>query len=290
MRPSSATSKQWMVEPLDGRRCFPLLPLVSDEHSPSIAPTVLDSPSPLSVHSRSRSPKERNPASTVEEASLQSTTTLALHQETEDFLNPGSGYEFELHDCYGPSYSDRVWLHNDNFEDEAIYRAARMSWQQSSSSSWQQSSSSNRLFCTSELNFNRQRCNNVRNHRINEMVSSLPLACQAEARLRLDAIEFTRDIKLMVQESPSVYIEGLISSKCNFYIGISERPKERFELHTASGYKEMALWIHPSRIETVKLEKYLINKFRSSHLMANIADGGQAASAARPHFLYVVSR
>jgi hypothetical protein len=32
----------------------------------------------------------------------------------------------------------------------------------------------------------------------------------------------------MVQESPSIYIEGLIASNCKFYIGISERPKERF--------------------------------------------------------------
>jgi hypothetical protein len=266
-----------MVEQSCGSAHLPLLPLVSDEHSPSFPPTVVDCPSPISACSRSRSPKERLPAYPVEEATPLSTITLTLDQETEDFLNPG----YELNDCSGPSYSDRVWLHNDNFEDQAIYRAAqRMGWQQSSNPS--------HLFCTSELNFNRRRCNTVRKHHIREMVNSLPSTCQAEARLRLEAIELINDIKLMVKESPSIYIEGLIASNCKFYIGISERPKERFELHR-SHYKEMALWIHPSRIETVKLEKYLINKFRSSHLMANIADGGQAASAARPHFLYVVS-
>lgn len=277
---------QAMVERFDGHQCFPLLPLISDEHSPSIAPTVLDSQSPISACSRSRSPRKHDLTSPVEETAQHSTTTLAIDQETEDYLNPGG---YELHDCYGPSYSDRVWLRDANFEDEAIYRAARLGWQQSSSSSWQQSSNSSRLFCTSELNFNRRKCNTLRNHCISEMVTSLPLACQAEARLRLDAIELIKEIKLMVQESPSIYIEGLIASNCIFYIGISERPKERFELHRVSGYREMALWIHPSSIETVKLEKYLINKFRSNHLMVNIADGGQAASAARPHFLYVVS-
>ena len=260
-----------MVEQSCGSAHLPLLPLVSDEHSPSFPPTVVDCPSPISACSRSRSPKERLPAYPVEGATPLSTITLTLDQETEDFLNPG----YELHDCSGPSYSDRVWLHNDNFEDQAIYRAAqRMGWQQSSNPS--------HLFCTSELNFNRQRCNTVRKHHIREMVNSLPSTCQAEARLRLEAIE------LMVQESPQFTLKDWLHPIANFTSAFQRGQRKDLELHR-SHYKEMALCIHTNRIETVELEKYLI-KFRFSHLMANIADGGQAASAARPHFLYVVSR
>ena len=129
----------------------------------------------------------------------------------------------------------------------------------------------------------------LRKRQINEMVNALPLSYQTEAENRLAVLESISDIKLMVRKTPSSHIEDLIKSNCKFYIGITERPKERWN-YWMERYKEMALWVHPSKKETVPMEKYLISRFRASHLMANLADGGQIPSAATPHFWTHASR
>ena len=270
-----------MVEEFDGISFCPLLPLAGKEHSPSFTPTEVDSPNSKRKRSRSRSPKGKDSANEAARTVPLSSNTDVPYTEDDELFYPG----FQLNDSSGPSFSDRVWLHNDNYEEAQISMAAARVGCSSYSSS-----SGPPFFCIGQLNQDRQHRKSLRKHQINDMVNSLPLSCQTEAENRLAVIEGISDIKLMVDKSPSSHIEGLIKSNCKFYIGITERPKERWTYWMGAGYKEMALWIHPSRKETVPMEKYLISRFRASHLMANLADGGQIASAATPHFLYVVSK
>jgi len=271
-----------MVEESDGSSFCPLLPLAEEVHSiSSFTPTELDSPTSKRNHSRSRSPKGKDSANEAETTVPLSSNTDVPHTEDDELFYPG----YQLNDSSGPSFSDRVWLHNDNYEETQISMAAARVGQSS-----YRSSSGPPFFCFGQLNQDRQQRKSLRKHQINDMVNSLPLSCQTEAENRLALIEGISAIKLMVDKSPSYHIEGLIKSNCNFYIGITERPKERWTYWLGAGYKEMALWVYPSRKETVPMEKYWISRFRGCHLMANFADGGQMASAATPHFLYVVSK
>ena len=81
------------------------------------------------------------------------------------------------------------------------------------------------------------------------------------------------------------------SSNRQFYIGITERPDERWEAHARVGYSTM--WIvacEASSSVTARLERCLIYAHRGNLHCANVGGGGERASAGSPHFVYVTFR
>ena len=81
------------------------------------------------------------------------------------------------------------------------------------------------------------------------------------------------------------------SSNRQFYIGITERPDERWEAHARGGYSTM--WIvacAASSSVTARLERCLIYAHRGNLHCANVGGGGERASAGSPHFVYVTFR
>jgi hypothetical protein len=124
---------------------------------------------------------------------------------------------------------------------------------------------------------------------VNDMVQNLPLSCQHQAQLVLEKVPNTAGMKPMSGSRPGVYIETLIKDKKDFYIGITERPLDRFHSHRCNGYCQMALWVFPSSLESASLEKALIERFKGNLHMQNVGSGGERASCGKPHFLYVVS-
>lgn len=80
-----------------------------------------------------------------------------------------------------------------------------------------------------------------------------------------------------------------VSGRC-FYIGISERPAERWGDHARAGYVAMfVIAVAPSSNLTARLEQALIERFRGRRCQ-NIGRGGERRSAGSPHFVYVVFR
>ena len=71
-------------------------------------------------HSRSRSPKGKDSANAAETTVPLSSITDVPHTEDDELFYPG----YQLNDSSGPSFSDRVWLHNDNYEETQISMAA----------------------------------------------------------------------------------------------------------------------------------------------------------------------
>ena len=77
----------------------------------------------------------------------------------------------------------------------------------------------------------------------------------------------------------------------SFYIGITERPSERFDMHSFTGFEYMILVAVASSSRRTSLwERDLIRRFSDSSLRENVGRGGEHASAGSPHFVYVVVR
>ena len=122
------------------------------------------------------------------------------------------------------------------------------------------------------------------------IISTVPYQCQDAAANILDEVARIRGIMPMRgTDRPSDYIAKKFQMNQAAYIGITERPVDRFEEHNGNGYSQMALWIFASSSDSASLEKQLIAKFKSNQLLRNIGQGGERASKAQPHFLYVVT-
>lgn len=93
--------------------------------------------------------------------------------------------------------------------------------------------------------------------------------------------EDTREMCDLIQKKAATH---------EFYIGISERPVERFLEHQASGYGEMHVSLHPDSKSSGDMEKCLINKWQSHVCCMNRGPGGLRASGGKPHFCYIVFR
>lgn len=79
-------------------------------------------------------------------------------------------------------------------------------------------------------------------------------------------------------------------SQCEFYVGISERPVERFQEHQSSGYSEMHIMVFPDSQASGNMEKSLITTWQQHPHCMNAGPGGLRASAGKPHFCYIVFR
>jgi len=75
-----------------------------------------------------------------------------------------------------------------------------------------------------------------------------------------------------------------------FYIGISERPVERFQEHQSSGYTQTHVMLFPDSRASGNMEKRLISTWQKHQRCMNAGPGGLRASEGKPHFCYIVFR
>jgi hypothetical protein len=120
-------------------------------------------------------------------------------------------------------------------------------------------------------------------------VQELPADIHAEAHSRLARLLSMSGVSFE-PEDPFLHITRLNEARKAYYIGITERPAERWEAHAASGWKKFAVWMHVDSRDSAARERALIARFSSSSLQENISSGGGGASQGRPHFSYIVSR
>jgi hypothetical protein len=122
-----------------------------------------------------------------------------------------------------------------------------------------------------------------------QMVHDMPCDIQNEAQNRLNYVINSPSILLMYNKSSWDFTEHAVSLKREFYIGITERPRERFEDHYPR-FSQMAVWIYEDSRYSAAAERSLIRSFRDCSWMLNVGNGGERRSGARPHFLYVALR
>ena len=87
-------------------------------------------------------------------------------------------------------------------------------------------------------------------------------------------------------------IRLLAGNNCSYYVGITESPTRRWESHCRRQYDTMyLLYVAETSRTTAGLEQAILSEvaFRSL-LCENNSYGGESASSATPHFLYVVTR
>jgi hypothetical protein len=129
----------------------------------------------------------------------------------------------------------------------------------------------------------------ARRFAMKQMVADMPDGkIQWEAEARLSYVVGNCNVLLMQNKAQWCFIQQAAELQRHFYIGITERPAERFRDHQADGFSTMALWIYEDSRWSAAAEKALIREHRGCQLMLNIGQGGERRSAAKPHFLYVV--
>ena len=128
----------------------------------------------------------------------------------------------------------------------------------------------------------------TKKHLVPGMILELPDCIRSEAEARLHAVMAVPDILIMGDKCPSAFAKQVVTIGKPFYVGITERPLERMIDHRSSGFFAMALWMFESSRGSAAREKSLIREFRATHLLLNVGPGGERASAATPHFLYIV--
>jgi hypothetical protein len=258
-----------------------------------VAPTELDDDLTPTDHSPSRSRsrscnrnRDRSTSSTVIElANQQQFASLALSNEELWDMYP-------LGDCTGPSVEDQrpadSYIYPPSWPPKPVFD--RATW-----TGLTQAQMDMAVLCNHANAFTYMRKSIMggldnRRETIRCIISTVPYQCQDAAANILDEVARIRGIMPMRgTDHPADYIAKKFQMNQAVYIGITERPVDRFEEHNGNGYSQMALWIFASSIDSASLEKQLIAKFKSNQLLRNIGQGGERASEAQPHFLYVVT-
>ena len=110
----------------------------------------------------------------------------------------------------------------------------------------------------------------------------------------LDRISKTAGMKTLGGEDyEPAQADRLIEEKARqfeFYVGISERPVERFQEHQSSGYSEMHVMLFSDSKASGNMEKRLISTWQKHPHCMNAGPGGLRASEGKPHFCYIVFR
>ena len=252
----------------------------SSSQRASIAPTVLDSPTSSEDGSR----RSRSRSASVASGFL-GTTEEVVHHDTG---KPSSSVTNDL--VVWPMTPPEEWYRLNGSEEphdddeppkqKATRQPMMMIRHEIRQVSGQEDSPCSFL-CGMPLNTKRAL--------VREMITDMHDSLRPEAEARLDAVVANPCILLMsMMKSPFEVIKQIISIRREFYIGITERPCERFRDHQSAGYSKMALWMHMSSRSSAATERALIAAHRSSPLMRNIGPGGERASCAQPHFLYIV--
>ena len=77
----------------------------------------------------------------------------------------------------------------------------------------------------------------------------------------------------------------------SYYIGITGDPVVRWRQHEANGFSVMMIMMVATKSKaTAAVERGVIKRWCSLPSCSNAGPGGEGASSASPHFLYVVSR
>jgi len=120
-------------------------------------------------------------------------------------------------------------------------------------------------------------------------VQELPSDLHTEAHSRLDRF-LSMPGTLFEPEDAFLYVSKLNQDKTTYYIGITERPAERWEQHSANNWKRMSIWMHIDSRYSAARERALIARNSASEYQQNISSGGGGASLGEPHFSYIVSK
>lgn len=122
----------------------------------------------------------------------------------------------------------------------------------------------------------------------------LPIDIRLVTKAALDRISRISGMQVIGGEGATPGEANLLiqtkMSQQEFYIGISERPVERFCDHKCSGYTEMHVMVFPDSRASGNMEKNLIVTWQKHPHCMNAGPGGLRASEGRPHFCYVVFR
>ena len=86
-------------------------------------------------------------------------------------------------------------------------------------------------------------------------------------------------------------IRRLAGNDCSYYAGITESPIRRWEAHCTKYTTMYLLYVAETSRATAGLEQAILREFAFRSLMCeNDSHGGESASSASPHYLYVVAR
>ena len=125
--------------------------------------------------------------------------------------------------------------------------------------------------------------------RIQASVQELPDDLRTEAHSRLDRF-LSMPGTMFEPEDAFQYVKKLQQDQVTYYIGITERPAERWEQHAAKGWRKMSVWMHLDSRYSAARERALIARNSASCHQQNISSGGGGASLGEPHFSYIVSK
>jgi hypothetical protein len=126
-----------------------------------------------------------------------------------------------------------------------------------------------------------------------DVTQNLPSYSQDSGKAILNRVATTPGIRIMTGAKPFEEANAVIAERsvaCQFYAGITERPVERWQEHQGSAYRSMFLWTFPDSGASGSLEKAVIDRWMGHPNSMNIGAGGLRATAAQPHFFYVVVR
>ena len=127
---------------------------------------------------------------------------------------------------------------------------------------------------------------------VEDSVAAMPADLGQAARQVLDKVRPGMGITFLgspanLVDHASSQIADCVARRLEFYVGITERPVDRFEDHRASKYTRMRLYMLADSQESGDYEIALLRKWRQHYLCQNVAAGGQRRSAGKPHFLYI---
>lgn len=132
---------------------------------------------------------------------------------------------------------------------------------------------------------------------VTSLADSLPANLRSLAAAQLRQLSGTPGIRLMpVTEHVALDVEARVRQKLQsdpvvqFYVGISERPSERFSQHKENGFNQLWLYVFRTSAESGGAERASISRLRQYPQCLNIGSGNERASQGQPHFMYVAWR
>jgi hypothetical protein len=130
---------------------------------------------------------------------------------------------------------------------------------------------------------------------VSEVLDSLPERLRSVATRQLQQLSARSPVVQLM--APTSNLEAAAEAKVldqlrsnpglHFYIGISERPEERFETHQANGFTKFWVYTFVSSAGSASAEKALISRLQKFHQCLNVGPGGERASKGQPHYLYI---
>lgn len=132
---------------------------------------------------------------------------------------------------------------------------------------------------------------------VSSLVDSLPARLKLAAFAQLQQLSQIPVVQLMPLTSHNNAVhdaEARVTERlkpglpaAEFYIGISERPQERFVAHQGNGFNKFWVYMFTSSVESGSAEKALIHRLKPLWQCLNVGAGCERASQGQPHYLYI---